>query len=442
MSKYQLPDPTKFKAVFASLDGGESKRGAARAAGVPESTVRFWCTKRAEFAAALGLAAGQLDPLTLATQIATQAPEPVEPEVVILRRENATLKTALKSSSKDDTVLEYIKTKIFGLKEEALKVTMPAWMTEPGTAKSRPGVPTLFASDWHVGEVVFPTQINNVNEYNMEIARTRAHNLIERTIDLLENHMVNPVYPGIVFALGGDMVSGDIHDELVATNDVEIMPCVLELVGILKRCCLMLADRFGHVFIPCVGGNHGRNTHKIRAKGRNYTSFDWLIYRFLELCLRDDKRITFYIPDGSDALYRVYNHRYLLTHGDQFRGGDGVIGALGPIIRGDHRKRSRNGQIGMEYDTMIIGHWHQWIMLQRLIVNGSLKGYDEYAYTSNFPFERPRQGLWLTHPKRGITFALPVNVDDQPGAGDSAWVSVPDGFATKDYSGRLKVETR
>lgn len=29
---------------------------------------------------------------------------------------------------------------------------------------------------------------------------------------------------------------------------------------------------------------------------------------------------------------------YLLTHGDQFRGGDGVIGALGPIIRGDHKK--------------------------------------------------------------------------------------------------------
>ena len=62
-----------------------------------------------------------------------------------------------------------------------------------------------------------------------------------------------------------------------------------------------------------------------------------------------------------------------------------MIGALGPIIRGDHRKRSRNAQIDMEYDTMLCGHWHQLIQIERLIVNGSLKGYDEYAYSNNSP---------------------------------------------------------
>lgn len=48
-------------------------------------------------------------------------------------------------------------------------------------------------------------------------------------------------------------------------------------------------------------------------------------------------------------------HRYLLTHGDQFRDGDGMI-ARCPIIRGDHRQRSRNNQIDMAYDTMLLGH--------------------------------------------------------------------------------------
>ena len=42
------------------------------------------------------------------------------------------------------------------------------------------------------------------------------------------------------------------------------------------------------------------------------------------------------------------------ANGDQFRGGDGMVGALGPILRGDHKKRSRNGQIGLEYDTMLL----------------------------------------------------------------------------------------
>lgn len=68
----------------------------------------------------------------------------------------------------------------------------------------------------------------------------------------------------------------------------------------------------------------------------------------------------------------------------------------------------------MGYDTLLLGHWHQLIMLQRLIVNGSLKGYDEYAAQNNFGFERPQQGLWITHPIHGITFSMPVHLEDTP----------------------------
>ena len=101
-----------------------------------------------------------------------------------------------------------------------------------------------------------------------------------------------------------------------------------------------------------------------------------------------------------------------------------MIGALGPIIRGDHKKRSRNGQIDMAYDTLLMGHWHQYMHLSRLIVNGSLKGYDEYAYSNNFGFEAPQQALWITHPKHGITFRMPVYVDEKQTAPKTAWVSL------------------
>lgn len=36
-----------------------------------------------------------------------------------------------------------------------------------------------------------------------------------------------------------------------------------------------------------------------------------------------------------------------------------------------------------------MGHWHQYFIGQGLVVNGSLKGYDEYAMTSNFRPEVP-----------------------------------------------------
>jgi hypothetical protein len=218
------------------------------------------------------------------------------------------------------------------------------------------------------------------------------------------------------------MVSGNIHDELVATNEAGIMPVVVDLYGELAHAIGILADQYGKVFVPCVTGNHGRNTKKIWAKDRHATSFDWLLYVFLAKRFENDSRISFLIPDGPDAHYRVYGHRYLLTHGDQFRGGDGMIGALGPIIRGDHRKRSRNTQIDMDYETMLLGHWHQYVHLTRLIVNGTLKGYDEYAYSNNFPYEKPQQALWITHPRHGITFRMPVYAE-RAEAQKSTWIS-------------------
>lgn len=329
------------------------------------------------------------------------------------------LETAAKSQAKETLSAEYVKKQIIKLADSNIDV--PNWLVKL-PKKDTTGVPTLFASDWHWAENVDAKQIGGVNEYNIQIAQERARAMVETAIDLLRNHLNNPEYPGIVFALGGDMFSGNIHQELATTNDIEVMPSVLDLWGVLVWCIETLANEFGKVFVPCVTGNHGRNTFKIQAKNRNYTNFDWLLYQFLAKRFEGDKRVQFFIPDGSDAYYSIYGHRYLLTHGDQFRGGDGVIGALGPIIRGDHKKRSRNAQIDQEYDTMLLGHWHQLIQLQRLIVNGSLKGYDEYAYSNNFGFEPPRQALWITHPSHGITFSCAVNVERKKEVQKTEWI--------------------
>lgn len=353
---------------------------------------------------------------------------PAQVAVPIEERRLREVVSSLKSElSKAQTVAlteDTVKREIIGLSAAVEKVEEPAWLVKPTSNKRSPGVPTLFASDWHWGEVVDPEQVGGVNAYNLTIATNRARNLITHTIDLLKNHMVNPSYPGIVFALGGDMFSGDIHEELTETNELDIMPTMLDLYGVLVWCIKTLADNFGQVFIPAVTGNHSRNTRKPRMKGRAFTNFDWLLYQFLAKKFEDDKRIQFLIPSGPDALYAIYNHRYLLTHGDQWRGGDGVIGPIGPIFRGDQKKRARNAQYGQEYDTLICGHWHTQMQLSRLIVAGSLKGVDEYSFNGNFSYEIPQQPLWVTHKDRGITFHVPVFVDQKKEKDDgSDWVS-------------------
>lgn len=315
---------------------------------------------------------------------------------------------------------------IIGATAEAASTTKPPEWTRPKSADpSSPGVPTLFLSDFHWGEVVHPSQINGVNTYNLTLARKRLTDTINSAAKLARIISPKMDYPGLVMPLGGDMVSGNIHEELTATNEINTIPTVLDLWQHLAAAISFMADTFGAVFLPCVSGNHGRDTRKIWAKDRHHTSFDWMLYQILAKHFADDKRVTFLIPDGSDANYSIYNTRYLLSHGDQFRGGDGMIGPLGPITRGDHKKRSRNAQIDLSYDVMIIGHFHQYMHLTRLIVNGSLKGYDEYAYAGNFTFEQPQQALWITHPVYGPTFRMPVYAERGARPADRAWVSVP-----------------
>jgi len=382
---------------------------------------------KAEAATALGL-----PPATFKDRLVRAEKAGIKPTVGVednqnidyLKRKMKGLERELAQARERTFDEEIIRATILKLQEGITVTQPPAWTIDPLRNNSAPGVPTLFVSDLHWGEVVNPSQINNVNKYNISIAHARMRHLADSAIKLLG--IISPKfdYPGIVIPLGGDMISGNIHDELMTTNEFNTMPTVLDLFGALTWLIEVFADKFGKVFLPCVTGNHGRDTHKIWNKDRHATSFDWLLYSFLAKRFEGDKRVVFLIPDGPDAYYKIFSHRYLLSHGDQFRGGDSMIGCLGPILRGDLKKRSRNAQIDREYDTMIIGHWHQYIHHGRVIVNGSLKGYDEYAYNNNFGFEVPQQALWLTHPKNGITFAMPVKVDDKKGVVNTPWVSV------------------
>jgi len=398
------------RATIEAVKKHGSEVAAAKALGIPRATLQ-----------ARHRTAKQMEKDGFAPVSASLEDQPKDKLVATIVDLKAQILKARSAPTLDE---EYVKSKILGLTKERFDV--PEWVTKmPKRGSDVTGVPILFASDWHWGETVDPNQIGGVNKFDMEIGHRRAQTLIERAIDLCMNHLAKPRYDGIVFALGGDMVSGSIHEELEITNQKPIMPVVVDIIGVLIKCIDRLADAFGRVFVPCVTGNHGRNHKKPRAKDRVFDNFDWLIYQLLAKHFDGDARITFLIPDGSDASFAVYNHRYLLTHGDQFRGGDGMIGMLGPVTRGDMKKRARNAQIDLEYDTMMIGHWHQLHMGTRTIVNGSLKGYDEYAASNNFGFEIPQQALWITHPTEGISFRMEVHLEEKRSAiPNREWVAV------------------
>lgn len=75
---------------------------------------------------------------------------------------------------------------------------------------------------------------------------------------------------------------------------------------------------------------------------------------------------------------------------------------------------------------MIHGHFHSYWPTQRIIGNGSLKGYDEFANMLNLDYELATQALWLTHPEHRVTMHIPVYLEE--GAKierDDEWCRMP-----------------
>lgn len=311
---------------------------------------------------------------------------------------------------------ESIRKEIHGL--SAMVPSPPSWVvkrTKPGA----PGVPMTIWSDWHWGERVARAEVGGVNEFNRKIGWQRVRTLVTKTIDLAYDHMVNPDYPGIVVCLGGDFLSGGIHAELAESADCTTQQAFIDVQEALIWALTQIADKFGRVFVPCVVGNHGRDTQKPRFKQAVFHSYEWNLYCQLEHYFRADKRFRFMVPDEPDCHFVVAGHRYFLTHGDNLgvNGGDGQLGALAPITRGSLKVGRQQKQIGRDFDTIIMGHYHCYTPRSEAscaIVNGCLIGFNEYANLKlRVPYSRPSQALWFSHPTYGITYQLPIYLEAQ-----------------------------
>ena len=83
-----------------------------------------------------------------------------------------------------------------------------------------------------------------------------------------------------------------------------------------------------------------------------------------------------------DVSVQHYDHHYLLTDGDQFRGGSGISGILTPLSRAAFRKSKRQQAVDDPFDTMLLGHFHQYMTIPGILVNGCFPS-DSKVMTSN-----------------------------------------------------------
>lgn len=346
---------------------------------------------------------------TAARRAAAPPPAPSYEEKVQERSTASALRAEIKSLVKERDSLAALVDRVTQVKPADLVV--PRWVSRKPSTRAHIATPVLPLSDLHLDEVVDLYEMDGMNEYNREIAERRLSRVIDFTAEFCKRYTGDLTYDGIVVPLLGDIITGSIHPELAKTNEAPEPATIVHWVPLLAAALTHLADEFGRVFVPCVDGNHDRTTYKTETKRRAENSYAWIVYNWLADTLRADDRITFSISVSPEQVVQVQNTRFLLTHGDGFRSSGGVGGIHPSLNKFLDRKAQMYARANKPWDIALMGHWHQLIFTDRCIVNGSLKGYDQYAKAGGFGFEKPRQALFLVTPERGITTQTAVYAD-------------------------------
>lgn len=282
----------------------------------------------------------------------------------------------------------------------------------------------LVLSDLQWGEVIDLAAMDGLNCYDPEIARARLHRLFSGWAELATKHWAGPPPERILLLLLGDMISGEIHEELAKTNGLLSIPALRDCAAHICAGIRLLREVVGvPIDILSVPGNHGRTTRKPESKLYAAHSYDTLLADIVELEFREAGQLpewlTMWKPASGDALVWVYGYRFLFTHGDRIgsRGGAGFVGTAATVARGFKKLVMDYAGRGVVLDFIICAHFHTALQLEEGICNGCLPGPSEYSRDLRF---RPRpavQAFLTVHPRHGVTQIRWLNVGS-PEEGD------------------------
>lgn len=299
-------------------------------------------------------------------------------------------------------------------------IRVPEWQVRPKKTGRHTGLVMAQVTDWHLDEVVRPEEVFHLNAYNRDIAHLRIRRWTERVVTLPRDYMAGIEFEGLVIPATGDLFTGDIHAELKESNDAKLLASVLYWQEPVIAMLETLEREYPAVAVHAVVGNHGRLSQRPVFKGRVHDNVEWLFWSTVRDRLADrGSSVVVNVSPAMDLNVPIYGRNHLLTHGDQFKGGSGISGAYAPLSLGSHRKDKRQRVAGMPMDTMVIGHLHQLINIPGVIMGGTMKGIDEFAFGINAAPDPngAGQAMWVTTPERLQVNWMPIYLADREAEG-------------------------
>lgn len=296
---------------------------------------------------------------------------------LVLQDELSKTRRLLKTSSR----LNSQKQKIL---DNFLKIKAPSRLTKSKSSVSSKDffTPIIMWSDWHVEGVVEKSNTHGLNEFNPKIAKNRIQDLVKQCVQYIKNFKHK--HTEVVLWLGGDFIEGWIHEELAQTNAMSPIEATQYAIDLLHESILELyknIPKSKKLTILCNYGNHSRITQKMQHGNQEKTNYEHLIYSQLQK-LHPKCNFVFSNEIGYYTFKKGGTVRF--CHGHQIR-------SIAPASV--ERWKSQVNKY-LNADLTIFGHFHTMSTPAKdVVINGSVKGFDEYAYGLGLSFDEPRQGI-------------------------------------------------
>lgn len=271
------------------------------------------------------------------------------------------------------------------------------------TPSSRPksgkriGTPQFMISDTHFGESVTRIETLGRNAYDLNIAAKRMSKCWDNMLWLRRDMARTVTCDDTVIYLNGDIVSGDIHDELRETNDGGLRDqCDAAVRALMPGLEAFIDETPGRVHVVCIGGNHGRLTHRQHIKNGTQHSAEHLgVYDPLRRQIGDrGGKVAWHIPNAERFVLEIHGYRVSVQHGTMIRSQGGIGGTLVPMTRWVTR--------AADADLYLFGHFHEADAYGKIIKNGSLIGPSAYSKWIGVEDRDPEQVAFMLDADRCV----------------------------------------
>lgn len=267
----------------------------------------------------------------------------------------------------------------------------------------------MHLSDEHADQIVVPSRVGGLEEYNFRVAMARA----ERYVDVVKRHafenLANYRFKDLWVLAYGDHVNGEIHDSRMHSEWRNQLKSTLAVGQMHAQMLAELAPLFERVFVVYLSGNHGRRTVR-KEYDAPQNNWDWMVGQVAAAHLAAHKNVQIIAPDSFDAVLEIEGWRFHVQHGDDIKSWNSI-----PWYGIERATRRLSALEAVKKDAVhyfCLGHFHghgtQQHTTGEILLNGAWLATTPYVYNGLKGYNRPMQLLHGVHKEHGVSWRMPV----------------------------------